>query len=282
MSIHYDMNDATYHARPELSSTQARQILDSPARYKWALTQPPRTSDAFDVGHAVHAKVLGVGGAVIEYPAEHLTPSGAVSTKAATVAWADGQRDAGYIPITSSQARQVDQMAEAVLAHPIARALFEQPGHAEASVFAQCDETLIDVRARFDYLPEPDSDYSDQPIAVDLKTTSGKATVRDFGKSVSQWGYHIQAGHYLDALRLDTGRDDIAFQFVVIEKTAPYIVAVHQLDDYYAAIGIDEARRARAILRDCLDNNTWPTGLEDVQHLGAPAWLSNDDMEFTF
>lgn len=272
--IQYDYPEADYHQRAELSSTQARQILDSPARYKWALTQPPRTSDAFDVGHAVHAKVLGVGGAVIEYPAEHLTPSGAVSTKAATVAWADGQRDAGYIPITASQARQVDQMAESVLAHPAARALFEQPGHAEASVFAQCDETLIDVRARFDYLPELSID---NPIAVDLKTTSGKATVRDFGKSVSQWGYHIQAGHYLDALRLDTGRDDIGFQFVVIEKTAPYIVAVHQLDDYYAAIGIDEARRARRILRDCLDNNTWPTGLEDVQYIGAPNWLIEDE-----
>lgn len=274
--IQYDYPEADYHQRPELSSTQARQILDSPARYRWALTQPPRTSDAFDVGHAVHAKVLGVGGAVIEYPAEHLTPSGAVSTKAATVAWASSQRDAGYIPITASQARQVDQMAEAVLAHPVARALFEQPGHAEASVFAQCDETLIDVRARFDYLPELDHH---NPVAVDLKTTSGKATAREFGRAVANYGYHVQAGHYLDALRIETDGDEIPMQFVCVEKSPPYIVAVHQLDDYYAAIGIDEARRARRILRDCLDSDTWPTGLEDVQYLGAPAWLDNDDIQ---
>ena len=275
MTTDYNMPDAQYHSRPELSSTQARQILDSPARYKWQLGQPPRTSDAFDVGHAVHAKVLGVGGAVIEYPDEHLTPSGAVSTKAATVAWADQQRDAGYIPITRSQARQVDQMAESVLAHPVARQLFEQPGHAEASVFAHCGDTNIDVRARFDYLPEL---TVDQPIAVDLKTTRDKATVRDFSRAVSTYGYYIQQGHYLDTLELDTGRNDIGFAFVVVEKSAPYIVGVHQLDDYYGHIGIDRAREARRTLRECLDTGTWPTGLEDTQYLDAPNWLADDDI----
>lgn len=277
MSIDYAMSDLIYHNHHALSSTQARQILDSPARYKWQLTQPPRTSDAFDLGHAVHAKVLGVGGGIVEYPDEHLTASGAVSTKAATVAWADGQRNAGYIPITTGQARQVDAMAEAVLAHAEARALFEQPGHAEASVFATCDETAIEMRARFDYLPDfYDAMY---PIAVDLKTTRGRANPREFGRSISDYSYHVQQGHYLDTLRLDTGRDDIDMRFVVIEKAAPYFVAVHQPDDLYAAIGHDQALTARRTLRECLDTDTWPTGLEDIQYIDAPTWLIDDDIQ---
>lgn len=277
MSIHYDYDEFLYHQHHALSSTQARQTLDSPARYKWQLTQPPRTSDAFELGHAVHTKVLGVGGGIVEYPDEHLTASGAVSTKAATVAWADGQRNTGYIPITASQARQVDAMAEAVLAHHEARALFEQPGHAEASVFATCDETAIEMRARFDYLPELDNET--YPIAVDLKTTRGRATPREFGRSISDYGYHVQQGHYLDTLRLDTGRDDIDMRFVVVEKNAPHFVAVHQLDDLYAAIGHDAALTARRTLRECLDTDTWPTGLEDIQYIDVPAWLIDDDIQ---
>lgn len=276
MSIILDLDERTYHARPELSSTQARQILDSPARYRWQLTQPPRTSDSFDVGHAAHAKILGVGNAVVEYPDEHLTPSGAVSTKAATVAWADEQRTNGLIPITTQHARHIDAMAENVLAHAEARALLEQPGHAEASVFATCDETGIDLRARFDYLPDLDQP---DPIAVDLKTTGTRATAREFARSVHTYGYFVQQGHYLDTLALATGRTDVPMRFIVVEKNAPHHVAVHQLDDLYADIGTDHARQARRTLRECLDSGIWPTGLEDVQYLDAPQWLIEDDIQ---
>lgn len=276
MSIIHDLGETEYHAHHALSSTQARQILDSPARYKWQQGQPPRTSAAFDVGHAVHAKVLGVGAQVIAYPDEHLTAGGNVSTKAATAAWADEQRVNGYTPISPDAIGQVDAMAEAVLAHDEARALFEQNGNPEASVFATCDETGIDLRARFDYLPDFDLP---EPIAVDLKTTGTKATAREFGKSIANYGYHVQQGHYLDALALAIGTRDIAMRFVVIEKAAPYIVAVHQLDDLYADIGTDSAREARRTLRTCLDTDTWPTGLEEVQYLDAPQWLIDDDIQ---
>lgn len=273
MTIYFDMPDREYHSRPELSSTQARWILDSPARYRHNIAQPARTSDAFDLGHAVHAKVLGVGGQTVEYPDEHLTPSGAVSTKGATVAWASEQRDQGLIPITTDQARQVNQMAENVLAHPEARALFEQPGNAEASVFAKCDETGIDVRARFDYLPELDTA---DPIAVDVKTTAG--TIADFDRSVAKWRYDVQLGHYVETLRLATGHNEIRFAFLVIEKSAPYFVGIRYLDTEFTDIGIEDARNARRTLRECIDLNTWPTGYETPAYIGAPHWL-RDDLE---
>ena len=86
--IVHNVPEADYHSHPALSSTQARQILDSPAKYDYAKTHPQPHKDAFDLGTAVHTKVLGTGYTVATYPPEHLTPSGAASTKAATVAWA--------------------------------------------------------------------------------------------------------------------------------------------------------------------------------------------------
>ncbi|MGC5078490.1 PD-(D/E)XK nuclease-like domain-containing protein [Agrococcus sp. DT81.2] len=266
MSIELIYDEFLYHQHHALSSTQARQILESPARYKWALTQPARTSDAFDIGHAVHAKVLGVGMATTVLDFDNYL------TKAAKEA-RDQARADGTTPLLRKDALQVDAMSEAVLAHPEARRLFEQPGNPEASVFATCDETAIEMRARFDYLPGLDTA---DPIAVDLKTTGTKATAREFGKSISTYGYHIQSGHYLDALRLETARDDIGFRFVVVEKAAPHFVAVHQLDDLYSHIGIDSARDARRTLRECLDTDTWPTRLEDIQYIDAPNWLIED------
>lgn len=259
-----------YHAHPALSSTQAKRILESPARYKHYLEHGRPDTEAFDIGHAAHAKVLGAGADVIAYPDEHLTPSGNVSTKAATVAWADQQRAAGLIPVSPNWIAAVDAMAEAVLAHDEARKLLEQPGTAEASVFATCDETGIDMRARFDFLPDGIG------TAFDLKTTPDTATAHDFRRTVAKYRYDVQQGHYLDALLYADSRE-VEYRYVVVEKAAPYFVGVSQLDDHFAAIGRRDALRARQTLRDCIDTGVWPTGLEDVAYIDAPYWL--DDAE---
>ena len=161
-----DMDDATYHARPELSSTGVRRLLDSPARFQWDMTHRTE-SVAFDVGHATHSRILGVGSPVVDIPDEHLTPSGNVSTKAAAKEWLAEQRAAGLVPIGAADRALIDGMAEAVLAHPAARDLLEGPGNPEVSAFATDPETGVDLRARFDRLCED--------VAIDVKTTAGSA-----------------------------------------------------------------------------------------------------------
>jgi len=169
MSIHYDMSDTEYHARPELSSSGARLLLPeykgSPKKFVYAQTHR-KTSRAFDLGHAVHTKVLGVGAGIVTYPDEHLTPSGNPSTKAATVEWEEEQRAAGLTIVSPGDLQKVDAMAEAVLAHPSARPLFEVCEFREVSVFADVDG--VPCRARFDALS---GETRNGVYAVDLKTT---------------------------------------------------------------------------------------------------------------
>lgn len=271
--IHAGIPEAEYHSHPALSSTQAKRILESPARYKHYLEHGRPDTEAFDVGHAAHAKVLGVGSGVVAYPDEHLTPSGNASSKAATVAWADQQRAAGLIPVSPNWIAAVDAMAESVLAHDEARKLLEQPGTAEASVFTTCDQTGIDMRARFDFLPNGNG------TAFDLKTTPDQATAHDFRRTVAKYRYDVQQGHYLDTLLYADSRT-VEYRYVVVEKTAPHFVGVIQLDDHFAAIGRRDALRARQTLRECIDTGIWPTGLEDVAYIDAPFWLDDDnDME---
>ena len=57
MTIITDMPEEEYHRRPELSSTGARLLLESPAKFAYAQTHPQPHKQAFDVGHAVHARV---------------------------------------------------------------------------------------------------------------------------------------------------------------------------------------------------------------------------------
>lgn len=260
-----NLDETTYHAHPALSSTEARVILDSPAKYRWKKDNPPLIdpSDKFDVGSAVHAKVLGAG-----YPVEVLDfPD--YRTKAAQQA-RDEARATGLVPILKGKYVEVEAMAESVLAHPTARALFDQPGHAEASVFADVDG--VPVRARFDFLPEQGER---RRIAVDLKTTVD-ASVKAFEKSVASYGYDVQRAWYIDALDVVTGPMPHGMEpemvFVAVEKEPPYLVAVHQLSMQWAEMGHTKAGRARELYAACTASGVWPGYSNEVQMLTPPVW----------
>lgn len=262
-----DIPETDYHQRPELSSTRARDLLKAPAIYQHNLKHK-RHSAAFDVGTAAHSLILGVGAGVVVYPDEHLTASGAVSTKAATVAWAEEQRQAGYTPISPREYDDVMGMAESVLTHPTARRLLEN-GNPEVTVLADDPDTGVAMRARFDYLS------ADHTRAADLKTTRGSASPTEFTRSVAQYGYHIQEAWYTDALRFATGNTTSPeMTFIVVEKNAPYLTAVHKLDSEYRAIGEHRAEQARRIYKHCMDTWEWPGYPTDTHTLEPPAWLS--------
>lgn len=269
----YGMSDVAYHDGPELSSTGARHLLDSPARYHWEATHR-RATRAFDVGHAVHAAVLGTGPVVVAYPGEHLTPSGNPSTKAATVAWEAEQREAGLVPLAISDHRRVTGMVEAVLAHSLARATFEDAPQREVSLFATIDG--VRVRARYDALgPE---------YGVDLKTTAGSASPAGFGREAAAHGYPVQDAWYTDALDAVTG-DRLPMRFVVVEKAPPHLVAVHEFDELVRQSARGLATEARRLYRECTTADYWPGHGDDLIYTEMPAWwwhrVEADDMEMT-
>ena len=253
----FDLPEADYHQHPAWSSSKAKSILDSPAHYKWEYIDGNRqVKKAFDVGSAVHAKVLGTGYAVRALDFDNFR------TKAAQDA-RDEARAAGEIPILKKELEPIDAMAEAVLAHPAAAAFLEAAGHAETTVFAEHDG--LDLKCRFDFLAD------EHPIAVDVKTTSGKASVSGFARSAAEWKYHVQRGHYLDVLERATGRV-VEMVFVVVETSGPYGVGVRQLDRDFAEMGMKEALKARALYRECMETGVWPAYEQTVTLVPPPAW----------
>jgi hypothetical protein len=264
--IIHELAETEYHAHPALSSTGARLILDSPARFHYAQSHPQAHKDAFDLGTAAHAKVLGVGARIIRCPDEHLTPSGALSTKAATEAWLDEQRAKGLIVIGRKQASAVDAMAEAVLAHPEARSVLESVEGREVSVFADIDG--VPIRARFDIY--------DGMKAADLKSARD-ASPKGFNTAVGRHGYHIQDQWYREAHTAVTGAELESFKFVVVENVAPYLVGVYDLDFMWEDIAKERTSRARELYRNCTDTDTWPGYPSGT--LTPPTWAVYENEE---
>lgn len=271
--IYPDHDEATYHADPALSQSGAKLLLDCPARYRYEMAN--RTEkDAYDLGHAVHAKVLGVGSPVATYPTEHLTASGNVSTKQATVQWVADQRAAGLIPITPEQAEQVDAMAEAILAHAEARALLERDGQAEVSMWWHeetalgWDTTTVPCRGRIDRLTTHDG----EPLAIDLKSTARNTGPIAWRSAVLDHGYDLQAAAYDSGYQKLTG-DPLPMTHIAVEKAAPYVVAVYPPMPWdYLARGARRWQQAIDTYAECIATGHWPArpGLQTYPDL--PAW----------
>lgn len=251
------MSEAEYHAHPAFSASKAKSILDSPARFKWEYIDGNREEKkAFDVGSAVHSKVLGTGYPVAVLEFDSFRTKGAQAAR-------DKARAAGQIPMLKHEMQPINAMAEAVLKNRVARKLFEREGNAEASVFAE--HLGLELRCRFDYLPDEGG------IVVDLKTTSGSASPGGFAKTAADLRYHVARGHYLDVLKRATDRD-AEMVFVVVETKAPYLVGVHQLSREFADMGEAEALEARDIFKQCLDTGEWPGYPETISLVQPPMW----------
>ncbi|MGW8565691.1 PD-(D/E)XK nuclease-like domain-containing protein [Isoptericola sp. NPDC055881] len=269
-AIAFDMPDAEYRAAPGLSSTGLKHLLESPARFDWERRH--RTDKkAFDLGHAVHAKVLGAGLDVAVIPAEKLASNGAASTKDAKEFIA-GARAEGLVPIKPDEWAAVERMANAVLANDDARALLEAPGNSEASAFWDDPETGIECKGRFDRL------LADVPIAVDVKTTGQTADPRHLPRYAVNLGWDVQASHYRAAAEILRGTPH-RFLHVVVETTDPHLVSVVELDADFLAIGEARRRTAVDLFVACTAAAQWPGYPAGVTPLRPPAWYAAADID---
>lgn len=260
----YDMPADQYHAHHDwLSVSGAKKLIppSCPAKFKAALGVEDHKPH-FDLGKAAHTRVLGVGEEVVIVEAAEWRSKDAREQRDAAYA-------AGKVPILAADNAAIDDMAAALAAHPIAPLLFAT-GKAEQSAFWIDDETGVQCRARFDWLPEKQEGR--RLIIPDLKTAAS-AEPGEFSRNAARFHYVMQDRHYRDAaVALDLGRDP-AFLFVVIEKEAPYCVTVGQFDDPAdQQLGDDLNRVARKTFRQCMETDTWPSYTDGIASLSLPAW----------
>lgn len=279
--LHYDVPEDVYHADrlcavPTLSRSIAHRLLVRSPLHAWYAHprlnprfEPAPSTDALDVGKAVHSRVL-LGRDIVE-----VIDAPDWRTKDARAA-RDAAREAGRIPVLPPQADVIDAMVaefQAYLALDAGR-LFRASMSPE--VTAIYEDAGVMCRARFDLLP----DDPGAPI-IDYKTTRNAAPDA-FMRAIWTYGYDLQAAWYSRALKVLRGRAPAGFIFVAQEKEPPYAVTAHQLAP--AAYEWAEARcdEALSIWRQCLATNTWPSYPPHVHEVPPPPWALDREAEMVF
>lgn len=276
----YDrMPEAVYHRDPvpggSLSSSGARKLLppSCPALFKHEMDNQRPHKKHFDLGHAAHEIVLGVGGGIEVIGADSFR------TKVAQTA-RDAAYAAGKTPLLPQEYEQVVAMARALREHPIAGQIFQPgAGQPEQSLFWKDAATGVICRARFDWLPT--AVKGKRLIIGDYKTCRS-AEPRALSKAIHEHGYHQQDDFYrMGARALGIADDQSSFVFVFQEKTAPYLVTVVELDTVARRIGAERNRRALETYARCKAEDYWPGYSDDIEYLPLPAYAEREhDEEF--
>ncbi|MDN5859770.1 MAG: PD-(D/E)XK nuclease-like domain-containing protein [Pseudonocardia sp.] len=266
---HYPQLDETrYHADPvvggSLSSTGARTLITrTPAHFAYQREHGRPDTDAFDLGRATHAQLLGVGGPIVEVNADSWR------TNAAKTARAEA-RKAGATPLLIEDANRVRAAVAAVHAHPVVGPLFARPGRAEQSYVGRCPETGVMCRIRIDW--QPDTAPGQRAIAVDYKTTTD-ASPDHFGTAMGRYGYHQQGPFYGDVLLWLGLATAVQTVFVVQEKDPPYLVSYGWPDAEAVEWGRVLNRKARDVFAHCTESGEWPGYSTQPIPFELPGWL---------
>jgi hypothetical protein len=287
-TVMHDQSAADYHAAPGASASRLKQLKRSAAHMKYDMDNPQEPTPAMIIGSATHSAILEPDLFAKEWG---VLPPGHGSSKIVKEAKAELIVQFGADHILKPDAYDnILAMRDSVLGNALPLDLLDGADTETSHYWRESTDTVSDelvaarlrgresvfllgdteCKARIDALPREDSMWSD--CVVDIKTTAN-GSPEEFRRSCFNFGYHIQAPHYLAAA--ERGR----FIFIVVERDAPHCVAIYELDDDALELGrqdrdfllgqwaLCEAEEAAG------GPDAWPGfPCEEIQELSLPGW----------
>jgi len=241
------ITDKEYFAAEGLNASSLKQFAKSPAHYKASLIAPEKKSTAFDIGTLVHQLVLEKtkGWAIVEGNRNSKSVKEMVETA----------KSLGKIAIKPGEDEAILKMADSVASNYYGQYLGRDADCSELAGFVEDPETGLLLKAKFDYAPKSGN------ILFDLKTAQDASPAK-FKWSAKDFGYDIQAVHYMHVAKL-CGLDYEQFIFVVVEKTAPYLTASYILEDETRERAEHKYRMILEQFKACSDANDFSQGYDD-------------------
>jgi exodeoxyribonuclease VIII len=212
---------------------------------------PPKESDAFAMGHAVHCLALEPEKFDERFA---VAPKVDRRTTAGKVAWAEYLADCEGKTVLDEQ-DHADAIAcvQALNNHPEFATIMAQPRRVEVPF----EFDLFGHR----FKAKPDCIVDSMRLIVDIKTTDD-ASPHKWQWSAVDYGYHRQKYIYQQAVYLETG-ESYQFIFAVVEKPKPSTrgipptVALYELDGEATRMGIQDTAGLILQYEKRLETNDW-------------------------
>jgi hypothetical protein len=276
-----------YHAIDRCSNSRLNLIARAPLHLRHELDNPRpaatciKRSDALEFGGLLHAMAIECEGEDLATELEtryqrmpsFRTAAGGTAFKEKT-AWLETCASMAATPVEADAWDAAAAMRKSLLANQMVRALLKATPREDRELTVLFEEPsfLEPCKMRIDLL------CRQYRCVVDLKTTQD-ASIAAFQRSISAFGYHRQAGFYLQGLpAAGIGGIDY-FYNIAIEKEPPHAVAVYQMVPEAIQQGEAELQPLISTYQACRLSGDWSGGYAPRNHdpalpipINLPRW----------
>jgi hypothetical protein len=168
--------------------------------------------------------------------------------------------------VTETEWNEVQAVASAVRAHPLARQLLSV-GQPEVSIEWEADG--LKAKSRLDWLAPTH--------AADLKFTKDSSPT-GFPREFVRYDMAGQSGFYSDAVKFKTGQD-LPYFIIAAESVAPFAVTVFRVPPDVVDLGRATYRRYLRQLEWCREKNEWAPYSESEVLLQLPSYAFSQEEE---
>jgi hypothetical protein len=268
--------DNYYQDKEHVTNSMLGWLKRSPAYFQSQLDSQSGPTEAMTFGSAFHCMILEKDKFEDLY---YVMPKLDKRTKAGKEEFAKHTELAeDKIVITTQQYSKILAMEEAIKNNKTMSNLFTMNDSVSETVNVweekvQCDDgknytvkckSLIDLR------------IDSEDLVVDLKTTTSVAA---FTSSIRKFGYDRQAAYYLRGLQANGHvSQDARFVFAVVEKEAPFEIAMFELDASVMEVANTEIDNLLKTYQQCKVENFYPKMYEQFDGTLNLVTLSSEDI----
>lgn len=291
------MSNDEYHACPEFSSSQLKDILRSGAHFysNNIIKENERESKKhLDFGTLAHTLFLEPDQFENEFaviPADAPKPPTDVMRNAKNpsedsikrVQWWDqfAAEHGSKITITEDLllgAKRIADNLRTLSSYGIMKNNF---GMAEASIFFVDPVFDLQLRVRPDYHIAPCTAFPNG-LLLDVKTTRDARAFK-FSKDCGEYGYDLSASMYREGFQqYYNTQDKPDFIFLVAESAAPFNVKQYRASDLLLSVGDARYNKSKALLAESLLIDEWSGYSAELEDIYLPQYMTKQALENDF
>jgi len=276
------MSNDEYHARPEFSSSQLKDLLRSGAHFysNNILKEVEReTTAAMNFGTLTHTLFLEPEQFENEFVIAPKFDRRTKAGKAEALAWE--QANQGKILVDAEQIEGANRIVVNLQKLSSYADMQNNYGMPEASIFFTDPVYDLPLRIRPDWHIAPCSAFPNGLI-LDLKTTND-ARPHAFSKKCADFGYDLSAAMYREGFQQYYQTEEKPpFVLLTAESAIPFNVKQYKASDLFLSVGEVRYNKSKELLAESLLINEWDGYSLEMEDLFLPAYMTKQALENDF
>ena len=276
------MSNDEYHACPEFSSSQLKDMNRSAAHfYVNSITKEAKkeASTAMNFGTLVHTMFLEPEQFENEFVIAPKFDRRTKAGKEEAAAWE--QANEGKLLVSEEDIANASRMSENLRSLSIYKAMQDNYGMPEASFFFTDPVFGLNLRVRPDWHIAPCKAFPNGLI-IDLKTTDD-ARPMAFSRTCANFSYDLSASMYREGFQAYYQTEDKPpFIFLVSERNTPFNVKQYKASDLFLSVGNARYNRSKELLAESLLMGEWDGYSKDLEEIYLPSYMTKQALEHDF